>query len=136
MGPNFIRNWNYGVCLDSNAAGDLYTNPCQEGNNYQKWVIVYDSHVNYGQVKIYNVATGRYLWWAQTTPFTQVYFPSTDPYYQQQIWEAVGSSWDKFQLKDPDWSYGAHWCLYADGNGDAHATGCNPNGTNLWKFGY
>ncbi len=41
-------------CLDSNAAGTVYVNPCQRGNAYQKW-----QFWNGGWAR--NVATGRCL---------------------------------------------------------------------------
>ncbi|MEU4196962.1 RICIN domain-containing protein [Kribbella sp. NPDC026611] len=43
-----------GYCLDSNAAGDVYLNPCDPRNPYQQWHIW-----NGGWTK--NVATGRCL---------------------------------------------------------------------------
>ncbi|MFE9256388.1 ricin-type beta-trefoil lectin domain protein [Streptomyces sp. NPDC006879] len=45
------------VCLDSNAAGKVYLNPCGSNNNYQKW---WETKTSTGW-KITNKATGRVL---------------------------------------------------------------------------
>jgi len=55
-GPFKIRSAHNGWCLDSNARGSVYTNPCAGTgqNRYQQWIIW-----NGGWTK--NVATGRCL---------------------------------------------------------------------------
>ncbi|MGW7332745.1 RICIN domain-containing protein [Streptomyces sp. NPDC054840] len=45
------------VCLDSNAAGNVYLRSCQGGNDYQKW---WETKTSSGW-KITNKATGRVL---------------------------------------------------------------------------
>ena len=56
------QNWANGYCLDSNHAGDVYTKPCQEGNNFQTWDV---SHFYADSWIVKNRATGRCLtaWW-------------------------------------------------------------------------
>lgn len=49
-----VMNYNVGVCLDSNAAGNVYGNPCTPNNRYQEWIIT--SNANGAQLE--NVATG------------------------------------------------------------------------------
>jgi Ricin-type beta-trefoil lectin domain len=49
-----IMNYTAGVCLDSNAAGRVYGNPCTGHNSYQEWTFESDGHA----WLIRNVATG------------------------------------------------------------------------------
>ncbi|MEZ0064881.1 hypothetical protein ABIA32_000869 [Streptacidiphilus sp. MAP12-20] len=35
-GYNLVNRWSH-WCLDGNGSGQMYTNPCQSGNNYQVW---------------------------------------------------------------------------------------------------
>jgi hypothetical protein len=133
LGPSFLRNWETGRCLDSNAGGKVYTNPCQSGNNYQNWVVVYDHHTNYDVVKIMNVATQMYLYWSPDKVFTNQYVPSGTYYYPQLTWEARGSGWDKVALADVD---GHNVCLDSNRAGDAYTEICNGGGFQLWKLGY
>jgi len=42
-----------GRCLDSNAKGQVYTNPCKKGNNYQQWLRI--------RYTLEDKATGRCL---------------------------------------------------------------------------
>ncbi|MFI9550199.1 RICIN domain-containing protein [Nonomuraea endophytica] len=36
-----LRNWATGLCLESNHDGHVYTLPCQDGNNWQTWVMYF-----------------------------------------------------------------------------------------------
>ncbi|MGW2637466.1 RICIN domain-containing protein [Streptomyces sp. NPDC001348] len=133
LGPNFLRNWETGLCLDSNAAGSVYTNPCQFGNNYQNWVVVYDHHTTYDVVKIMNVATRLYLYWSPTKPITNEYVNSGTPNYPQLTWLAKGSGWDNVELSDVD---GKNLCLYGTRANGALMDLCNGSGFSKWKLGY
>ncbi|KAA9379659.1 ricin-type beta-trefoil lectin domain protein [Microbispora cellulosiformans] len=52
-----LRNNGSGDCLDSNASGNAYLNPCDSGNNFQRWEFV---NANWGAL-LKDVATGRCL---------------------------------------------------------------------------
>jgi hypothetical protein len=55
-----LQNQATGRCLDSNAAGQVYTNPCQApGNAYQDW---YRQTIETNVVIFTDVATSRPLW--------------------------------------------------------------------------
>ena len=57
-----LRSWATGRCLDSNAAGKVYTLPCQSGNKHQQWVREQGKpllDIRLGTVR--NVATGMCL---------------------------------------------------------------------------
>jgi hypothetical protein len=59
-----IRNWETGLCLDSNAAGNVYTGPCN-GGPYQSWkmtiLLVAPNSSDDVTAVLTNVATGRCL---------------------------------------------------------------------------
>jgi serine/threonine-protein kinase len=56
-----IKDEETGRCLDSNAAGDVYTNPCQApGNAYQDWYWGAGSYSDHSMFT--DVATSRPLW--------------------------------------------------------------------------
>ena len=56
-----IRDQATGRCLDSNAAGQVYTNPCQApGNAYQDWYWGAGSYADHSMFT--DVATSRPLW--------------------------------------------------------------------------
>ncbi len=58
-----IHDQQTGRCLDSNAAGAVYTNPCQApGNAYQDWYWGPGDSGWSGYAKFTDVATGRPLW--------------------------------------------------------------------------
>jgi hypothetical protein len=52
-----VMNYTTGMCLDSNAAGRVYGNPCTANNRYQEWRLTANS-VGW---QFQNVATGRCL---------------------------------------------------------------------------
>jgi hypothetical protein len=52
-----VMNYTSGICLDSNASGNVYGNRCTANNAYQEWRITSNS---YGS-QLRNVATGRCL---------------------------------------------------------------------------
>src|SRR5262245_42397675 len=52
---SLLRSWATGRCLDSNFAGNVYTLPCQPGNNYQTWMRMR------GGNEVKNMATGMCL---------------------------------------------------------------------------
>ncbi|MFK0046015.1 RICIN domain-containing protein [Streptomyces sp. NPDC090741] len=64
-----LKNAKTGRCLDSNFAGEVYTLPCQHGNDHQIWEISDDLPSEYrtaedghGRFRFRNRATGRCLW--------------------------------------------------------------------------
>ncbi|MBY8846227.1 ricin-type beta-trefoil lectin domain protein [Streptomyces sp. SP2-10] len=61
-----LRGWKNvatGYCLDSNAAGDVYTRPCSSGvNNFQRWKVSLTGAVeDYRFFELQNYATGLCL---------------------------------------------------------------------------
>lgn len=52
-----VMNYNTGMCLDSNAAGRVYGNPCTANNSYQEWRLT----ANRFGWEFRNVATGLCL---------------------------------------------------------------------------
>ncbi|MEU8762211.1 hypothetical protein [Streptomyces sp. NPDC048659] len=52
------HNARTGLCLDSNAKGDVYTKTCGATNPYQQW----ERGVQNGQILLRNVQTRRCLW--------------------------------------------------------------------------
>jgi hypothetical protein len=62
-----IQDQETGRCLDSNAAGQVYTNPCQApGNAYQDWYWGAGSYTDNSMFT--DVATSRPLWGAPGYP--------------------------------------------------------------------
>jgi hypothetical protein len=84
-----------GYCLDSNAAGRIYTNPCQvPGNHYQdwyitKWEFVTEFDVTYAY-SIMDLQTGRCL---DSNAAGQLYTtnPCQPPGNAYQMWALGGS---------------------------------------------
>nr|WP_073919988.1 RICIN domain-containing protein [Streptomyces sp. CB00455] len=79
-----IQNLKTGRCLDSNAAGEVYTLPCQGGNNYQHWDTYQDGS---GWWKLRNTATGRCL---DANGRGQVYTLPCQSGNDYQLWEWDG----------------------------------------------
>ncbi|MEU7019950.1 hypothetical protein ABZ990_04750 [Streptomyces sp. NPDC046203] len=52
------KNSKTGLCLDSDAKGNVYTKSCGSDNPYQKW----ERAIHDGKVLLRNVATRRCLW--------------------------------------------------------------------------
>jgi hypothetical protein len=53
-----IWSWHNGTCLDSNANGAVYLNPCWNNDAYQQWIFWEDTAGDFG---IQDDATGRCL---------------------------------------------------------------------------
>lgn len=137
MGPNVLRNWQTGYCLDSDATGAVSTSFCQLNKASQNWIVVYDNHVRYDQVKFMNQATGRYLNWTVDKPVTSDYVPSDKAEYVKQVWQAVGANWQKVQFMDLDTAGGKGLCLGDYGNWGVLSTACeSADGIQQWKLGF
>ncbi|MBB5803323.1 serine/threonine-protein kinase [Saccharothrix ecbatanensis] len=54
-----LRSWATGRCLDNNFAGNVYTLPCQSGNNFQDWHLI--PIPSLGRWLVRNPATGMCL---------------------------------------------------------------------------
>ncbi|MGW0949270.1 RICIN domain-containing protein [Streptomyces sp. NPDC002623] len=130
IGKNFLRSWQTGRCLDSNSNGDVYTLPCQQGNQYQTWEIKYQGHDTWDIVSIKNSATGLCL---ATHP--DYGFLATSCSTAYIYWYGMGSGWDNVQLARASWPHGGY-CLDSDYAGDAYATPCGDNDYQHWKLGY
>lgn len=132
VGPNFLRNWETGRCLDSDAEGNVYTNPCQSGNPYQTWNISFLKHEAYDIVEIENLGTYRCL----IVEVGNTPIPKLKTKYCKQYpftgWEARGSSWDQVQLANK----GVNGCVDSDYAGSAYLLECNGGGYQKWKLGY
>ncbi|SDJ03717.1 hypothetical protein SAMN05192558_10438 [Actinokineospora alba] len=92
-----------GQCLDSNFAGDVYTNPCNWDNQYQRWLVTktnttsaIDGHQQY---RLKNAATNLYLTQYRVNGpvvFTAPFGSFSSDY--QKI-DGVGSSWANVTLR-------------------------------------
>lgn len=129
---DLLRNWATGRCLDSNSGGDVYTLPCQSGNGYQTWSVVYLYHSDYDVVQIKNKATGRCLAQANSAIGTAPCAGYNDWGYELQLWSGVGTGWDKVSLRSVAWNT----CLDSDSAGSAYSFACNGGGYQKWKSGF
>ncbi|SHH89993.1 Cytolethal distending toxin A/C domain-containing protein [Streptomyces sp. 3214.6] len=131
---NILRNWETGRCLDSNWEGQVYTNPCDQGNDYQTWTVVYKGHSAFDEVQIVNKATQRCLYSNDNPALVLATVPCEGVPAGQtpgagQLWGADGSGWDNVQLKR------AWWCLDSNRGGSAYVQGCNGGNYQHWKLG-
>lgn len=131
VGPDLLRNWETGLCLDSGPGdeggrGQVYTNPCQPGNDYQTWNILYQGHDGHDIVMIQDKATGLCL----SRQLDVSTLPCNGAAADQR-WLAVGGGWNNVQLK----SSGSGACLDSNRNRDVYTLGCNGGGYQAWKLG-
>ncbi|WP_329222385.1 ricin-type beta-trefoil lectin domain protein [Streptomyces sp. NBC_01485] len=133
---NLLRNWETGRCLDSNAVGQVYTNPCQQGNDYQTWTVVYKARMDHDIVQIVNKATQRCLYWNDKPALVLATVACEVSWTQDPsaslLWRAAGSSWDNVQLTDIH----ASKCLDSNRGGSAYMHDCNGGGYQHWKLGF
>ncbi len=132
VGPNLLRNWETGLCLDSGPGdeggrGQVYTNPCDSRNDYQTWNILYQGRDGNDIVMIQDKATGLCL--SRQLDVSTLPCNGGD---NDQRWLAVGTSWDKVQLRP----YGSGACLDSNRNREVYTLGCNGGGNQLWKLGF
>lgn len=92
-------------CLDSNASGSLYTNPCQSGNQYQEWTVI---DMGDGTRAFKDVATGLCLDGNSSTLYT------------------LTCNFGGYQRWAPTWT-GTGWILKSQGSG--LVLDCNASGT-------
>ncbi|MER5430648.1 ricin-type beta-trefoil lectin domain protein [Streptomyces sp. NPDC002588] len=120
-----------GICLDGGPAnesgkGDVYTNPCDSGNVWQKWRVEIVYHASYDVVMIRHMATDTCL--------TQQLGVATVPCNggdASQLFQAQGSGWNDVQLKDMSLAN----CVDGDHGGNAYMLGCNGGPYQHWKLG-
>jgi serine/threonine-protein kinase len=144
VGENVIRNWETGLCLDSNWAGDVYTLPCELGTNpHQVWEIWQQGTSSMGPiVQLRNKATGRCLDTADgSNPVTiSSYDCPAHPagwlppaYVYRTFFHATGSPWYKMQFRS--W-YSSGYCLDSNRGGDVYSIPCNGGNYQNWRHGY
>ncbi|MER5432107.1 ricin-type beta-trefoil lectin domain protein [Streptomyces sp. NPDC002588] len=134
VGSNFLRNWATGLCLDSNSKGEVYTLPCQQGNDFQTWEPIYVLHTSNDVVQVKNKATGWCLYRNPLDGSLETY-PCDDVSVGvswNQRFDAIGSSWTKIQLKN--W-FGGN-CVDSNASGSAYLLDCNDGGYQQWRLGY
>ncbi|QHC23418.1 hypothetical protein [Streptomyces sp. GS7] len=132
-----LQDYATGRCLDSNG-GDVYTNPCQPGNPFQRWnVVSYEGNVGgyYDRVQVVHRKSGNCLraqryhssvpWGAQDWVATRGAGCSWTDYHQQRNLTWVGntpgnprSSWQFANHQNGPDGDGHVYCL--DGGQDGH----------------
>ena len=122
-GPNFIRNWATGRCLDGNHAGDLYTSPCQFGNYYQQWAY---SVFRAGTPPIYafrNTQTLRCITGSRTSPCSRI---------TEQDVQRTGTKY-KFRMIKRN----KNVCVDSNAQGQVYLLPCQAgNDYQSWRFRY
>ncbi|MGW2444528.1 RICIN domain-containing protein [Streptomyces sp. NPDC001675] len=130
---NFLRSWQTGRCLDSNAEGRVYTSPCQEGNRYQQWRLVTRTGSNgHDLAWLQNDATSRILssdgWSLQTK------WDSDNKLDTTTWWEGLGPNWQDVNLRAN--SGLVNNCLASDASGQAFMAQCDGGDWEDWKHGF
>ncbi|NLU80728.1 hypothetical protein HCA58_20640 [Micromonospora sp. HNM0581] len=136
VGHNMLRNWASGRCLDSNAAGDVYSLPCQFGNRYQLWEPRLVARSGYDVVTLWNVQTGRCLhqgkWWPNLQRGSLLTSSNVGDCNFMGRWEAQGSSWTVVRFQE----YYYDTCIGSNNSRDVYYIGCNSTGYQKWRLGY
>ena len=118
---NGLQDQQTGRCLDSNAAGMVYTNPCQvPGNRYQDWA---QTSLPGGIVSFEDVATSRCL---DSNAAGNLYTnPCQAPGNHYQDW---GPSAARFV------DHATNRCLDSNAAGSAYTLPCNGGNYQNWKL--
>ncbi|WP_213453314.1 RICIN domain-containing protein [Rhizomonospora bruguierae] len=140
VGPDLLRNWATGRCLDSNRNGDVYTLPCDASrrNRYQLWQPIYRGKLSPERpdlVLLKNVETGMCLsrgMWVYPAPNRGQIYTRADCDWSSGDWEAWGTNWTMVQFVLPLNEY----CLDSNGAGDVYYLNCNAGGYQKWRLGY
>jgi Ricin-type beta-trefoil lectin domain len=104
-------------CLDSNAAGVAYTNPCWNPDNYQLWAI-YETEYS-GALTFNDDATGLCL---DSNYSGNVYTDSCNGDNTYQNW-TLGGEGPAYTIQD----YQTGLCLDSNGSGSVYTDPCNWN---------
>ncbi|WP_213453687.1 RICIN domain-containing protein [Rhizomonospora bruguierae] len=141
VGTNYLRNWATGRCLDSNAAGNVYTLPCNlpvGSNRYQTWEPIFTKKIDgFDLIQLKNVATGRCLYfYPGTSVYTTLPCPGANNLTSVAAgvyWFVEGTPW--YQVRFESFG-GLGRCLDSNSNGNVYGLGCNSGGYQFWRFGY
>ncbi|WP_213450830.1 RICIN domain-containing protein [Rhizomonospora bruguierae] len=137
VGPNLLRNWATGRCLDSNRNGNVYTSPCDasRGNRFQLWQPEKIGQQDHDVVRLKNVETGMCIsWgrWGYPVANRGTVYTSADCIQDLGAWEAWGTSWTMVQFRDIH----IGGCLDSNGAGEVYYLECNSSGYQKWRLGY
>ncbi len=119
-------------CLDSNATGNVYTNPCWPGDSYQEWDLYqYIESLPTTTVYFYafkDVATGRCL---DSNAAGNLYttHPCQAPGNTYQDWVPMNPV-----LGDSYFDYATGRCLDSNATGNAYTLPCNGGPYQEWSF--
>jgi serine/threonine-protein kinase len=122
-----LQDWATGRCLDSNTAGDVYTSPCQSGNNWQTWRIY--TYPPTSDVDLQNVATGRWLTWDGSSSTVR----TSSSYSFLADAQALGPNWGNVHLDYDPHRDGSNHCLDSNGSGAAYVIACNYGTYQTWR---
>ena len=128
-----FQDWATGRCLDSNQAGQVYTNPCQQGNGYQRWrtLGLRGSGIRgHDRVRLQNVATGRYLRFDGATPSSVV---TTSLFENSDEITADGPDWGNVHFIWPGQNWSGPSCLDSNHEGIVYHIACNYGTYQTWR---
>lgn len=120
-----LRSWATGRCLDSNFAGNVYTLPCQSGNNFQAWHLI--PIPSLGRWLVRNEATGMCL----ATNRPAAIYTTACILNWTMYWDIVERESRVYVFRAPV----AGQCLDSNGAGNAYTHACGSNFQD-WKNGF